>query len=435
MDDERKIPYPDVRSRHRVSHMELHRGSVVAFEYKDNYSMPRTGIIVMEDNSMMMAALNLYEEEGYIWTMDQIPDNISLFEANEEEKLWGYSHFLSYGYGVGCIDSCVNSFSSFIDHECPQRDDDYIRASFCQDFLTYVPKMTDRSQWGKLKKALTARLSQTGGLQFNRFQAEYYCFLIGILLIAEYSKDEENRLAQTQLLIHEWDQFSWMYGIVIGRVMGSRLHNFTSVVNQTGNNNRKHYLHLYLPLVEHYFDKIIEYNDDKPEKLRQAIIKAKKIEELEEQRTDLDVLFGILFPKYLQEIMSSSRPARTIARMRKEMEANEQRIRELEDAVDDLSRRYDTVLAQLTTAVNDVESDRISADDLTAAFLRFPTQLALSFFGSMSTLLVSNPTWQKYAPIIQEQILAKRNEFEAKVVNVQGDYNDIHDNGTVNKKD
>lgn len=432
--DEKKIPYPDIRGRRRVSPEELHRGSVVAFEYKGDYSSPRTGIIVMEDYSMMQAALNLYEEEGRIWVMDIIPDDISLFEANEEEKLWGYSYFLSNEYELGCIDNSVDPFIFFIDHECPRKDDDYIRARFCQDVLTHMPKMLERSQWNKLKEALTARLSQIGGLQFNRHQAEYYCFLLGILMIADYSKDEENRLFTTNLFIQKWGQFSWMYGIVLGRVIGSRLHNFTSVVNQVGNNNRKYYLHLYLPLVEYYFDKIIEYNDDKPEKLRQAIIKAKKIEELEEQRTNLDDLFGILFPKHLQEIMSSSRPARTIEKMRKEMEAKDKRIKELEDAVDDITNKYKNVLEQLTNAVNDVETDKISADDLTAAFLRFPAELALSFFGSMSTLLVSNSTWQKYAPTIQEKILAKQYEPDAKVINVQGNYNDIHNNGTVNNK-
>lgn len=411
---EHDLIYPDVRFRRRVFHEELHRGSVVAFEYKDNCSSSRTGIIVMEDGRMMTAALNLYEVEGRVWVMDGIPDDISLFEANEEEKLWGYSYFLSYEYGVGGMDVNVDSFISFIDHECPQKDNDYHRMHFCREFLTYVPRMIDRPQWSKLKEALTAKLSQTGGLQFNRYQAEYSCFLIGILMIADYSKDEESRLITTKLFIQEWDQFSWMYGIGIGRVIGSRLHNFTSVVNQVGNNNRKYYLHLYLPLIEYYFDKIIEYNDDKPEKLRQAINKAKKIEELEEQRTDLDSLFGILFPKHLQEIMSSSRPARTIARMRKEMEAKEQRIKELEDAVDDITNKYKNVLEQLTNAVTDVETDKISADDLTAAFLRFPPELALSFFGSMSTLLASNPTWQKYSPVIQDLILAKLNEKEQK---------------------
>jgi len=96
--------------------------------------------------------------------------------------------------------------------------------------------------------------------------------------------------------------------------------------------------------------------------------------------------------------------------MRREMEAKEKQIKELEDAVDDLSHRYDEVLAQLTSAVNDVESDKISADELISAFLRFPTELALTLFGNMSALLAMNPTWQKYAPLINEQILGKVNK-------------------------
>ena len=401
-----RITYPKVTNRNCVYPYELHRGSVVTFETDD--PIPRTGIIVMDDRSTMLAALNLYEEEGSVWVMSELPDNIMLYEATEEEKIWGYNYFLSYESGYS--DYNGDFFVAIIDQECPRNEDDFYRMRFCKDILSYVPRMTSRAQWKEIKNTLTRKLSQIGGLQFNRYQAEFYCFLTGILMIADYSKDEEARLIRTKLFIKEWEQFSWMYGIGLGRVIGSRLHNFTSVVNQTGNNHRKYYTHLYLPLVEHYFNKIIEYNDDKPDKLRRAIEKVKKIEELEEQKTDLDELFGILFPKHLQDIMSSSRPAHTIAKMRREMEAKEKRIKELEDAVDDLSHRYDEVLAQLTSAVNDVESDKISADELISAFLRFPTELALTLFGNMSALLAMNPTWQKYAPLINEQILGKVNK-------------------------
>ena len=119
----------------------------------------------------------------------------------------------------------------------------------------------------------------------------------------------------------------------------------------------------------------------------------------------LDELFGILFPKVINDVMKQSRP---------------KTYEELELAVDDLTHRYNKVLGQLTNAVKDVESDKISAEDLTAAFLRFPTDLALSFFGSVSTLLAQNPTWLKYSPLIQQQILAKREE--AMTVSVAGDY-------------
>ena len=83
---------------------------------------------------------------------------------------------------------------------------------------------------------------------------------------------------------------------------------------------------------------------------------------------------------------------------------------ELEADIDDLTNRYNKVLSQLTNAVRDVENDKISPEDLMSAFLRLPTELALSYFGTMSILLALNPTWQKYAPQIQEQILAKQKE-------------------------
>lgn len=408
-----KISDADLKMRFRVLPHELHRGSVVAYSY--DYVYKRTGIIVMEDRTMMLAALN-FDDEGKKTIYEFLPEDIELYEANEEEKLWGYEQFLFYNYEdsepwEGCI--------SLVENECP-RDDDDIRKSFCYDFILHIPKLVERSQWGKMKSILIAKLGQIGGLQFNRLQAELYCLLLGVLMIAECTKDERERLALNKLFVYEWNQFSWMYGICLGRIVGSRLHNFTGVVNQIRNNERKYYLHLYIPLIDRYFDKIIEYNDDKPEKLRNAINKAKKIEEMEEQRENLDLLFGILFPGIFHDAMSSSRPAASIAEMRKEMEAKEQYIKKLEDAVDDMSNKYKNVLEQLTNAVNEVETDKISADDLTAAFLRFPPELALSFFGSMSTLLAQNPTWQKYAPQINNQILAKTGS--PSTINVQGDY-------------
>ena len=43
----------------------------------------------MESPGWMLAAVNLYEEEGRIWYFDEMPENIELYEANEEETLWG----------------------------------------------------------------------------------------------------------------------------------------------------------------------------------------------------------------------------------------------------------------------------------------------------------------------------------------------------------
>ena len=56
------------------------------------------------------------------------------------------------------------------------------------------------------------------------------------------------------------------------------------------------------------------------------------------------------------------------------------------------------------------ESGKFSMKDLTSSFLRFPTKIALGMFGGVSTLLAWHPEWQKSAPQIEEQILAKQKE-------------------------
>ena len=176
-----------------------------------------------------------------------------------------------------------------------------------------------------------------------------------------------------------------------------------------------HYLHLYLPLVENNIDKICRYNNaENKYRLQEAIRKMRDVEALHEQKTDLDDLYHILFPKHFVYAMSSSRPAATIAGLKEEVAAKEMRIKELENAVDDLTNRYNKVLGQLAEAVKDLEADKITSDDLEAAFLRFPAELALTFFGNMSTLFALNPTWQKYAPQIQSKILAKQKEQQDK---------------------
>ena len=229
-------------------------------------------------------------------------------------------------------------------------------------------------------------------------------------MIAETWSNDSTDEVKLELFKREWNQFSWMYGMAIGRVIGTALNNFTAVVNQVGQNKRKHYLHLYLPLVENNIEKICNYKIDNRYKLEEAIRKARGKEALEEQKPDLDELYHILFPKHFVLAMADSRPAATIADLKEKLAERDQIITKLQADIDDVSRKYNAVLEQLKNAVNDVENDRISGEDLTESFLMFPTELALSYFGTMSALFALNATWQKYAPRIFELIMNKQKE-------------------------
>jgi len=379
----------------------------------------------------MMVAVNLYKETGRMWYSAELPDNICLYEANEAETIWGLNYFL---YHEQCfyeeyLESCrecgwpidenavpqasgtQHLILDFIDKECSSREEgEWATGQLCRNMLMHAPDIIDEGEWDGLKNMVKQHVTKSCGLQFNRHRTEYYCYLLGVLMIASHDTDAYSRKHRIALFNENWNQLSWMYGIAIGRVLGTALHNFTAVIKQAGQNDRKHYLHLYLPLAERYIGKICSYGSDKRDRLQDAISKMKEVEEREEQRTDLDGLYAILFPKYITDALFASRPAGTIAELKDEMSAKDRRITELEKDIDDITGQYNKVLSQLAEAVGDVDTDKISAEELIEAFLRFQTDLALSIFGSMSTLLAQNATWQKYAPTIQQRILDKQRE-------------------------
>ena len=409
------LSYPNVTYRKRILPYSLHHGSVVAFKSRQ-YGEARTGIIVMESSDWMLAAVNLYEEEGRIWVSDELPEEIELYEANEEETLWGLAYYLDYYYTDNEEYKGLHPLIAFINCECPKDDNNSWQAvSLCQEMLTRVPALIDKSEWASLKNILSQLVMQTSGLQYDRFRIEYYCFLIGVLMIAEHEQEIYNRKEKIQLLKKNWGQFSWMYGIGIGRVLGSGLHNFTAVINQTAQNKRKHYLHLYLPLAEYFTEKICKYNDDKREKLQEAIRKAKIIEAREKQEPDLDELYGILFPKHSLEALSSNRPASTIAEMREKMAAQEQKISSLESrltaSISDFNRRYEALLHNFEALVK----VSITFDEIKKGLGELSRTTAEGVLEKLSITLADNKRFMDELPKLREFV--KLNEKPSEVHN------------------
>ena len=410
-----KLTSPNVTYRKRILPYSLHRGSVVAFRSRQ-YGKVRTGIIVMESSDWMLAAVNLYEEEGRIWVYDDLPDEIELYEANEEETLWGLAYYLEYYYTDNEEYKGLHPLIAFINSECPKDYNNSWRAvSLCQEMLTRVPDLIDKSEWASLKNNVSQLVMQTSGLQYDRFRMEYYCFLIGVLMIAEHEQDNFSRKEKIQLLRKNWGQFSWMYGIGIGRVLGSALHNFTAVINQTSQNKRKHYLHLYLPLAECFTEKICKYNDDKLEKLQEAIRKAKIVEAREKQEPDLDELYGILFPKHSLEALSSNRPASTIAEMREKMAAQEQKISSLESrltaSISDFNRRYEALLHNFEALVK----VSITFDEIKKGLGELSRTTAEGVLEKLSITLADNKRFMDELPKLREFV--KSNEKPSEIHN------------------
>ena len=408
------LPSPDIRYRSRRYPEDLRAGDVVAYckmNYSNHYN---TGVMVIGDYKMFLVATN-WDCNGELWYNDIIDERIELFAATEEETSWGIRFLFDYLYCSNDQKSGLEAILKFVDTTFPKENGiGWREKELCMDIMVEFPWCVSNVDWNEAKTQLwkmAYKEIQDTGLQFNKARVELFCFLIGVLMIADSTSDNYKLKEILRTFKNKWIHFIWMYALTLGRLMGTDLKNFTGVVHQLDNPVRVPYLHLYLPLIEGNVDKICMYNpSEKRYKLENAIRKMQKVEALERKRTDLDEIYQILFPKHFRQAMADNRPAATIADLKEELAERDQIIMKLQADIDNVSRQYNAVLEQLKNAVNDVENDRISAEDLTESFLLFPTDLALSYFGTISTLLALNPTWQKYAPQIHKQILMKQQE-------------------------
>ena len=92
-------------------------------------------------------------------------------------------------------------------------------------------------------------------------------------------------------------------------------------------------------MIENNLDKISKVAGNRRKKLQAAINYMREKEALEEQKSDLDELYSIIFPQNFQLAMLNSRPATTIADLRKEVAEKDQRIKKLENDIDGMTNK------------------------------------------------------------------------------------------------
>lgn len=395
--DFKKLPFPDVSNRSRVHRAYLRKGSVVAFKTLDGEE--RTGVIVMNNDHEMLVAYNLYKEPGNIWTEGILPNHVFLYEAYEEEKMAGYLFFLEkYKNEAGGLAEGLIKFFYYeiyynvIDHV-------YGFSDFAKDFLAHIPVLLTEEQRHKAIEYVTGKILGDGGAQFNRYQAENRCFLLAILRISEAIKDEEQYKAYIVTLCRNWFRIVVMYGICMGHVLGSNFTNIVGVLNNLKQSHYVGYLHLYLPIAERCIDKCCAHYDNKI-KLQNAINTLNRLESDHEQKTDLDELYGVLFPIFFQEAMSKSRPAATIAGMQQEIAEKNRRIKELENNVLDFNKRYESLLHDFEA----LAKTSVSFDEIEKGLLILTRGLAEQVLLHLSFTLPENEELRKQMPRLMRAI-------------------------------
>lgn len=405
------LPYPNLENRHRKWSYRGRRGDVCAFGYF-GYNQPRTGIIVFEEEDFMLVAVNMYKEEGRLWVCDSLPDDIVLYDANEDETLWGVKYFLNAESGGANAEGVLK----FLKTEHSIEEKSKWDSILCRNIMSLVPDILSSEECENLKSQLRKEITKERGPQYDRYLLEDYCYLMAVLMINDqkpaendYPGDvynyvrESERSSKIQLLRKQWEHFSYMYGMLLGQVIGSDYNNFLQVFERCCRDRRAHYLHLYHSIASHSIDVIVRLNKTERWKLEEKLQKMAVAEEKEDQFTDLDELFGILFPKHLREALSSARPAAIIADLKEVTAAQQKKISEMEHKLSDTIVSFN---AQYQALLHDFEAlaeASVSFDEFEKALKKLSRTNAENVLSHLSSTL-RDENFQRQVPRLMEAV-------------------------------
>lgn len=242
---------------------------------------------------------------------------------------------------------------------------------------------------------------------------ELLCVLMGVTMIQRTTLANEHKKAYLNQMHNQWEFLRYMYSVMIHYIVGLKSDNFAAVAATMNNRKSSYpYMHLFYKAFKDNFDYLCP--DGLYDQRTGILIKdlaEKHLHNMEEvikhtnPSDDLTSLCEILFPKRMKEVLEQERP---------------KTYEELEKDIDRLTNSYDEMVKRLAETVK----PSVTIDELNAAFDRFQSvDLAMAFFNSINSLLIQNPTWLKYAPEIQQNILSRQATSNVIIQNQYGPVN------------
>lgn len=423
-------PQPDIRYRAPFNYATPIEGEVVA--YKSGSSI---GVMLLESPNWFIAATHFNSDPEYIWRSAEVPDKTIFFTPDEDEKKWGYDEFILHLFSPenepldksNPILNYLERNSKHVSH--------YQSRYVLRDIVKRIPlhvediKSYENLIWNEGLRDI--------GVDFDRYRAEIFCYFLSVVRIWEYAKEDEQRYFYLLWQLDEhWEHLSWMFGMALGRVLGSDDKNFTSQINHLDSKKRSMYIHLYLPLVEANIEKYPDYNNvEKKGKLTNAVAKIKLTGEREKQDTDLDELFGILFPNHFRRVMSENHPESSIAELKANYERSKRDLEQARNKLKDIAALYEAQLQDMTNRLaglvtNDPDQDNtVSFDYIRQQLLLQDYRSAHDLSIQLNDIMTGYRGWAEFYASLRQDILAMKPSYTTQVTLQSGAiYNDIHDN-------
>lgn len=277
-----------------------------------------------------------------------------------------------------------------------------IGISFYQKLLRILLEGGYDTDWQQLAETLKSDLHQAE-VYSDYKTGELMSFLHGVTMLMNTSWDGRKKMENFELLCDNWDFLKHFYSVMIRRVIGCKLANFSAVANLVAQQPKFHqYIHIFYCVLCYRQDSL-NLSKKQLKKLEGQMVRISNIMDETKPSDALNELCDTLFPEDFQRMLDEYRPE-----TREQVERERNRLRYevglLTDQMNDMAEKLKNALER-----------SVPIDYIESQLLRLTPGTALDLCSKLTLMLSDNDAWMKNMPAIKEKILQKKEEQDRQV--------------------
>lgn len=259
------------------------------------------------------------------------------------------------------------------------------------------------TNWQSLSDRLKAELHEAE-VYSDPKTGELMCFLHGVAMLMNTSWSYDKKMENYNLLYDNWDFLKHFYSVMIRRVIGCGLGNFTAVANLVAQKTQYHqYIHIFYCALCYRQDTLGLKTKKQLKSFEEKMVRIHHIMDITKPSNALNELCDTLFPEDFQRMLDEYRPE-----TRDEIERERNKLRY---EVGILTEQMSNMAEKLKNALE----HSVPIADIENQLLRLSPGIALDLCARLTLMLSDNQAWMNSMPDIKEKILQKKEEQERQV--------------------
>lgn len=258
------------------------------------------------------------------------------------------------------------------------------------------------TDWQQLAETLKNDLHQTE-VYSDYKTGELMSFLHGVTMLMNTSWGDRKKMEYFDLFCDNWDFLKHFYSVMIRRVIGCRLANFSAVANLVAQQPKYHqYIHIFYCVLCYRQDSL-NLSRKQLKSLEGQIERIHQIMDQTKPSDALNELCDTLFPEDFQRMLEEYRPE-----TREQIEKERNRLRYEVGLLTDQ-------MADMATKLKNALERSVPIDYIESQLLRLSPGAALDLCSKLTMMLSDNDAWMTSMPEIKEKILQKKEEQDRQL--------------------